>query len=303
MPFYVPPVSRRSFLAGAAAAGAGCLAPRALWGAGEKPLDPHHWALISDPHIWEKRNEIVRKTNMAANLEKVCAEIVAQETLPGTVLCNGDCAYKDGLIADYQLFVELTKGFKSAGIAQYLTLGNHDQREHFWEVLKNAPADHPPVEHKFVQFVAGERANWIILDSLDQTNKTPGLLGEKQLAWLAKTLDAHADHPTIVTSHHHPESELLRSGGLIDTKALLEILLPRKQVKALMFGHTHRWSVSESSWLHLINLPPVGYLFVEGDPNGWANFHLRTDGATLELHALDKKHPLNGDKHELKWRT
>lgn len=303
MPFYIPPISRRRFLAGGLAAGAGLCLGNEAFAFAKQEADPHAWALLSDPHIWEKKTEQAHDVNMAANLEKVRAEVLALERLPGALLVNGDCAYKDGQPGDYQVFTDLMKPFSAAGIPIHLTLGNHDHRQRFWESLKNAPAGDPPVENKHVSFVPGERANLVLLDSLDQVNQTSGLLGEKQLAWLAKTLDVHADKPAIVISHHHPQGKLIQTKGLVDTQELLDVLLPRKQAKALFFGHTHHWSVSEIEGLHCVNLPPVAYLFIPGDPNGWVNLSLADDRATVELHALDKQHPLHGDKHELKWRA
>ena len=303
MPFYIPPISRRRFLAGGLAAGAGLRLGTNAFAFEQKDADPHTWALLSDPHIWEKKTEQARDVNMAANLEKVREEILALERLPAALLVNGDCAYKDGQPGDYQVFTDLTRPFSAAGIPLHLTLGNHDDRRHLWDALKLSPDGEPPVENKHVAFVPGERANWVLLDSLDQVNQTPGQLGEKQLAWLAKTLDAHADKPAIVVSHHHPQGKLIQTKGLVDTQALLDVILPRKQVKALFYGHTHRWSVSDIEGLHCVNLPPVAYVFVAGDPNGWVHLSLAEDRATIELHALDKQHRLHGDKHELKWRA
>ena len=39
---------------------------------------------------------------------------------------------------------------------------------------------------------------------------------------------------------------------------------------AYIYGHTHNWKVeSDTSGIHLINLPPVSYVFREGEPSGW----------------------------------
>lgn len=78
--------------------------------------------------------------------------------------------------------------------------------------------------------------------------------------------------------------------------------MPRRQVKALFFGHTHRWRRAERAGIHLINLPPVAYLFDAESPNGWAELQLRDGGALLTLHALDPRHRQQVEKVELNWR-
>src|SRR5205823_6092871 len=107
-----------------------------------------------------------------------------------------------------------------------------------------------------------KRANFFMLDTLDKTKSTPGLLGETQREWLKKSLDANADKPAIIIAHHNPDDGSF-IGSLIDTKELFEILRPRKQVKAYFFGHTHNWNVrQDDSGIHLINLPPTAYIFI-----------------------------------------
>ena len=54
------------------------------------------------------------------------------------------------------------------------------------------------------KLVEGPRANWFLLDSLDEPNKTPGVLGDKQVAWLGQALDARANKPAILVAHHNP---------------------------------------------------------------------------------------------------
>ena len=46
--------------------------------------------------------------------------------------------------------------------------------------------------------------------------------------------------------------------GLVDTAALMETLGPRKQAKAYLFGHSHRWQHDRTDdGLELINLPTL----------------------------------------------
>src|SRR5438270_3056369 len=74
MPIHLPPISRRRFLAGSAAAAAGGLWARWSWA---EPLkaDPHFFALISDTHVAADLKETSRGVTMAENFRRVCDEI------------------------------------------------------------------------------------------------------------------------------------------------------------------------------------------------------------------------------------
>jgi Icc protein len=122
------------------------------------------------------------------------------------------------------------------------------------------------------------------------------------LQWLEKSLDARLNRPAIVMVHHNPgvREDIT---GLKDTEELLRLLRPRRHVKALIFGHTHRWTLSrDESGLHLINLPPVAYVFRSGMPSGWVKATMQKSGALLELRCIDPAHPSHGQVKELVWR-
>jgi salicylate hydroxylase len=95
-----------------------------------------------------------------------------------------------------------------------------------------------------VALVPAGRANWFVLDSLEKTLSTPGFLGEEQLTWLAKALDANSRLPALILVHHNP-GKVANIDGIKDTEALFAVLRPRKNVKACFFGHTHRWNVAQ----------------------------------------------------------
>ncbi|MBI5775543.1 MAG: metallophosphoesterase [Verrucomicrobia bacterium] len=302
MPIHLPPLSRRDFLVRSLLAGAGATLGSRLFAA-EKPADPHSWALLSDTHIDASRAKAMRDVNMADNLIAVSKELAALPQRPANVLVNGDCAVLRGEPGDYATFVELLKPIREMGAPVHLTLGNHDEREHFWAGIAGTKAAKRPVEDKHAALVRSERANWFLLDSLDKVNVTPGVLGAAQLKWLGDALDANADKPAIIVAHHnHAEAE--HKGGLMDSDALFAVLAPRKQVKAYIFGHTHNWrTLRHESGIHLVNLPPVAYVFRPTRPNGWVQAWLQPDGMKLKLNALDPKHPEHGQTVELNWRS
>ena len=302
MPFHLPPISRRQFLRRSLVAGAGLLTIPALRAADSK-ADPDHWAFFSDTHVAGDASMVRFDVNMADHLRAVVAGVRALSSPPAGVFVNGDCAFNHGLAEDYATFTGLLQPLSEAGLPLHLALGNHDDREVFWGVIKDARPAAPPLASKQVSIVEAGHANWFMLDSLDVTNKTPGVLGDEQRAWLSKALDARVDKPALVMVHHNPVFTGGKQTGLVDTAELMEILRPRRHVKALIFGHTHTWRLTDDDGLHLVNLPAIGYPFNKAEVTGWVDCKLRADGMSLEMHAHDTQHAAHGKVSELNWRA
>ena len=270
--------------------------------AAARSTDENSWALLSDIHLAADRAQLGRGINMAEHFTKVSGELLSLAKRPAGVFINGDCAFNSGEKGDYALVAELLEPIRKDHVPVHLSLGNHDNRERFWEAFQEDKAAKRPLEDKQVALLRSSRANWFVLDSLETTLSTPGWLGPQQLEWLAKTLDANPDKPALILIHHNPG--ISGNMGLKDTVALFEIIRPRRQVKAYIYGHTHTWKVEQDdTGMHLINLPPVSYLFHEGDPAGWVHATLQAKGMRLELRCVDQQHKAHGQSHELKWRA
>jgi len=287
---------------GSVAAGVGLLTLR--WSkADEVAANPDSWALLSDTHLSGNRDEIKNEVNMFKNLEQISAEIRALSTRPAGLMINGDLALLDGKPADYQLLAEMMSTLSGAEIPVHLAMGNHDHRDNFWQAFADAKAHNPPVASRQITLIETPRVNWLMLDSLVTTNTTPGKLGEEQIKWVAAALDARPDKPAIVMVHHNPDPMNPKSTALTDTDPFYEVLVPRRQVKAYIFGHTHHWNHKQHEGIHLINLPATAYPFKKGDPNGWVHCTLGDGGAKFELRALDTKNARHGETLDLKWRA
>lgn len=301
MPIHLAPISRRQFLARAFAASAGlALAPSLL--AETKPADDDFWALLSDTHIAGSRHRVFLGANMADHFEIITREILDSPQRPAGILVSGDCAWASGEKHDYHTFTDLLGPMRAAEIPVHLTLGNHDNRHHFWDVLKDEKRAKHPVNDRQMSLVRTPHVNWFILDSLEQTLYIPGMLGHDQLAWLAASLDSHPEKPALIMVHHNLGSGD-RSIALQDAEKFFEIVRPRKQVKACFFGHTHIWNVKQDdSGIHLVNLPPTSYPFFAGDPTGWVRATSKPDGMQLELRCVDQQHKAHGQVVDLKWR-
>ena len=303
MPIHLPPINRRRFLAGTLAAGAGLLLPRRL--AAQQPLDPDAFLLLADPHICEDRGKEHDGVKPAPSFEQAGREMLALTTRPAGAIIAGDCAFNHGMPGDYATLGKLIEPLREAGLPMHFALGNHDHRENFLAAFPEAKSDSigdSSVPGKFVSVLETRHANWFLLDSLDKTNVTPGALGEAQLAWLAKAIDARPDKPALLLAHHNPDPTA-KPSGLTGTQAFFDVLAPRRQVKAYFFGHTHCWNLGRFKDLHLVNVPALAWLFDKKQPRGFVTAQLRPDGATLVLHALDHEHAKHGQTIDLKWRA
>ena len=296
MPIHILPdtPSRRRFLAGLALGGASLATGRRA-----RADDPAPWyALVADTHVAADPKASLRGEVMAENLRRVVADILGPPARPLGVFVDGDLALLDGQLGDYRTFLDLVAPLLAAGLPLHLALGNHDDRDHFAGAL--APGAGPPaVVGKHCSLVDAPPLRFAVLDSLDKVNNVPGALGADQLKWLAKSLDAAKDRPTVVIVHHNPSKSLT---ALTDTEALLVILRPRKQVKALVFGHTHTYSATLDDGIHLVNLPAVAYPFAAGQPLGWCRLDPGAGGARLTLRCVGGDKSRHGETLDLKWR-
>ncbi len=301
MPLHFSPLSRRQFLTRTIAGGLAVFTARLAHGA---PEGEEAWALLADTHIAADPAQVARNVNMAAHLRTAVAEVKALAPSISQVLVNGDCSLHQGEPGDYTTFLELTRPLAEAGQALHCLLGNHDHREIFWNAFKAEAKRARPQEGKHISVIESGAANWFLLDSLEVTLQTPGRLGEQQLQWLAAALDARPGKPALIMLHHDPIARTDgKKPGLIDTADLLAVLKPRRQVKALFCGHTHKWRVEQDDGIHLVNLPAVAYPFTPTEVTGWVDCRLKSGGMRLEIKATDKANPAHGKVTELAWRA
>lgn len=295
MPITLPALSRRHWLQSSLAA---ALCPSWLQAAENPAVE--NWVLFSDTHIAADPGAIAREACMGENLTRCANQVLKLGSKPYGVIVNGDCAYLDGGAADYATFVDLITPLRESGIQVHCTLGNHDDYKNFTAALTSVQ-DLRPVAGKHVSLLSSATMNWVLLDSLLEVNKTPGQIGEAQLGWLDRTLASAPNKPTVVMTHHNPQFELKEGQkvtGLTDAEALFTVLAKHKKVKALFYGHTHNWEhrVHEATGLHLINLPPVAYVFNKARPNGWVIARATPEQLELELRALNPAHDQHGEK-------
>ena len=287
-------IGRRSFLAGLAIAGCSrALRANPLTVPGD--LSDESWALLSDVHISSDLDRHWGFSCMAAHLQTVLNRVQAMR--PDHVLINGDVAFTRGEVDDYAAFMELIKPLRDKQIPLHLTLGNHDRRDRFEGALP--VQDDKAVSAKVMSSRRMGNHQWIFLDSLEITRKIRGSLGADQLAWLKRRLDGDRS-PTIICLHHNPDRS---SVGLKDYEAFQDIVLPRRQVKLVVFGHTHIFRTWQTEGLHFVNLPAVGFRLKPGTSLGWMSGQFKTGGAQLAFHGVSKYDRDDGAIRNLAWRT
>lgn len=296
-------LSRRSFLAGSALSLGGWVLLPAIGHAAENN-DPNRFVLMADTHVCGDLTVSARGCNPAETLQQAVKDILELQPRPSSVIVAGDCAYDHGEKRDYEALQGFLQPLRQQGIRLLLAMGNHDNRENFQEVFPDAAILSGSVlEDRKAAVIETPYTDWYLLDSLKKTSYTPGHFGEAQLAWLASALDKAPSKPALLVAHHYPRTSD-DDNGLEDTEAFFKLLQPRKQASAYFFGHSHVWSLRQSSeGLHLVNIPANAWLFDEKQPRGFIDAHMREDGCELTLHCLDRTDSRHGEKHTFKWRA
>ncbi|MBI1791200.1 MAG: metallophosphoesterase [Acidobacteria bacterium] len=282
----VPTLTRRAF----------ALAPLGvtLLRAAAKPM---RWALLSDTHIPADPANEYRGFRPAGNLKKIVPEVLASKP-EGALIC-GDLARLEGLAPDYEALKSLLQPvLEKMPVA--MALGNHDDRKNFLGAFGAQQQGVQPVSGKHVAIVEAAALRMVLLDSLIQPNSTPGLLGKAQRAWLAGYLQSSSDLPTLLFVHHTLDDS---DGALLDVPRLFDIVRPHRKVKAILYGHSHRYHYDTLDGIHLINLPAVGYNFNDREPVGWVDSLLTEKGGQFTLRAFGGHREQDGQTVSLRWRS
>jgi 3',5'-cyclic-AMP phosphodiesterase len=301
MPLHLSCASRREFIAELAGA---VVFGSVLRGATGKRVDPDRIAILNDTHIGGRHPE---DSPIPTQLRETVAWLVGLERHPAAVIINGDLALNDGQAGDYEHFVKLIAPLREAGIPVHLTMGNHDDRDVFYQVLKAEKRVEPPVVSKHVSVIHLAKVNLFLLDSLKATNVMSGLLGREQLAWLERMLDAQPDKPALVFAHHNPrfgDEEKYFAGGLEDSGPLWDLLVSRAQVKAYVHGHIHHWNYSQHRGIHILDTPATSFVLrPEESTTGWTMAQLTDRGGEFTTLTHLKAHRWNGAVKKLAWRA
>jgi 3',5'-cyclic AMP phosphodiesterase CpdA len=294
---FYQPVNRRKFLGHSA----GALALLAL-GKGADVLGaeaerPVHLALLSDTHVPADPKNEYRKFLPWENLKTVVPQVIGAQ--PEGVILNGDAARLTGEVADYEAVKQLLASL-AGRTPIYIGLGNHDDRDNFFKVFDHPSGERQKVAGKHVLVIERPLVRLILLDSLLYVNKAAGLLGKLQKEWLGKFLENSDPRATILFVHHTLGDG---DGELLDVERFFQVIRPHKKVKAVIYGHSHRYAFSQEDGIHLVNIPAVGYNFSDEEPVGWVDAVFTSKGADLTLRAIAGHREADGKSRSLTWRS
>ncbi len=291
------PVNRRRFLGQSARALALLALSRGAEVLGREAPKPFHLALLSDTHVPADPKNEYRKFFPWENLRTVVPQVI--ESRPEGVILNGDAARLTGELADYEAVKQLLTPLAERAPV-YIGLGNHDDRDNFFKRFDHSSGDRQKVAGKHVLVVERPVLRLILLDSLLYVNKAAGLLGKAQREWLAGYLANSDARPTVLFVHHTLGDG---DGDLLDVGRLFQAIRPHRKVKAVIYGHSHKYAFSQEDGIHLVNIPAVGYNFSDDEPVGWVDAVFKVKGVDLKLHAFAGNRAADGKSRSLTWRS
>ena len=94
-----------------------------------------------------------------------------------------------------------------------------------------------------------------------------------------------------------------RDSPRLDVERMFRIVRPHKMVKAVFYGHSHAYRFEEQDGIHLVNIPAVGYNFVDREPVGWVEAVFTPEGGSFTLHAIVGNTSAGGKTTTLRWRA
>ena len=310
MPIILPPIARRNFIKGSLTLSGSVVASSSLVVGGDfsAKFDLNRVALLADTHVSADPNQDYPGTkwpgspvkegehewvNMADCLVRTAKSIISLNPRPAHLIINGDCAHSRGTEAEYMEFLRLVEPIRAAGITIHVTIGNHDNREKLWKLLPFLKKEQLGVHAGVIEL---PHANLFLLDS-----GRKGILGEKQLSWLAQELDERTDKPALVFGHFNPSPNrgVRPIRGMPDGESLLALLTDRNHVRAYIHGHTHEWQHAQEAHVNIIGQPAVSYYFGKGHAHGWVDMKLGKASADLELRTILPRHKQNGERRKV----
>ena len=251
-------------------------------------------AQITDLHIGFDRDNPhelnVRRVNM------VIDQLNEMDPKPDLLLVTGDLVEHPDDRRGYQHMEALVKRWQGPIL---WSIGNHDDRANFLEVLPEVPTD----ENGFIQYQAVHKGvRFLVLDTLDQ-GRHGGMICEQRAEWIEARLAELTEMPTIVILHHPPVDTGIEWMSALPCEQWVQrleaILRPADQVVALICGHVHRPIASRFAGKPLVVAPstapwvaldldrvdpkhPDGRALIIADPPGFAIHYW--DGNSLLTH-------------------
>jgi Icc protein len=303
--------TRREFIGGALALGAGAMLPAAASTAAREP-DPQtprdfSFVHLTDMHVTPKR--------WGDKGYRQCIESVRDlKPRPAFALMGGDLAF-DGCYtprADFEEQIRLYKEVSGGlGIPYYNCMGNHDVLG--WSSRRKVPASDPELGKKMIMdrleweksYYSFDYGGWhfAVLDCIHakQFDHGPAYeprIGPEQLEWLAYDLGGAGDRPKVCVTHiaafcnmgqynSDPTRKAMDGHMVLWDNKDLRLVLQRHNVKALLQGHSHRIEQYNFRDVWYITSPAVSGAWWGGTwggkDQGYTLFHCKGDQLTWEF--------------------
>ncbi len=194
-------------------------------------------AQISDLHVMTEGQVAYGRVDTATLLKRAIDHLNRLDPQPDVVLITGDLADK----GDPAAYAHLRRILAPLRAPWYVIPGNHDRIAAFRAAFSDQR--YLPADSEFILYAIDEwPLRLVALDSVFQ-GRTKGLVCERRLEWLDRTLAARPDAPTLVMMHHAPwvyDLEHLDEVGMDGADALEAVIARHRQVERVLCGHVHR---------------------------------------------------------------
>jgi 3',5'-cyclic AMP phosphodiesterase CpdA len=189
---------------------------------------------LSDTHLLGTAGDKLYGLKPAKRLKKAFRNIQSHHADASFIVITGDLT-NNGDLGGYQL---LKKYADSINIPVLPLMGNHDDREIFWQVFPEWR------DGEFVQYVREYNEGvFIFIDTL-VGGEEYGVLCDARLQWLKSKLIKYADRQIFLFMHHHPiVSGLHRMDTVANFRSdevFWKLLSDHGKVRHIFFGHLHR---------------------------------------------------------------
>ncbi|MDO5579620.1 MAG: metallophosphoesterase, partial [Planctomycetia bacterium] len=229
---------------------------------------------------------------------RICEEIITMNPRPAFVVIMGDLI-TNGKLEEYQAFRKVIKRLDQTGVPWYIVMGNHDRRQIVFQAFPEKKSEVPEVPGKQILNLETPKIRFLFFDSrMDDSrawmaekdkypNRRPwdGTMDDKSRKYLTDEL-IRSDKPTVVGTHHEPEST-----------HLTQIMKQYPCAKLYIYGHTHQYRSHKVDGITVLSCPSLAdNRPSETDPIGYIIMTVEKNDLILTLQTLDKKDSRNGIK-------
>jgi Icc protein len=311
-------ITRREFVGGTFALGAGVLLPQMALGQDDaiaspvtKSHEPFSFVHLTDMHVTPKR--------MGDKGYQACLESVRNlNPRPKFALMGGDLAF-DGCYNEKDYFAEQIRLYRevsdSLGLPYYNCLGNHDVLG--WSARRKVSTSDPDLGKRMIMdklewerpYYSFDYNGWhfAVLDCIYPIQADHGptyepRIGDEQLEWLAYDLGSAGDRPKVCLTHIAAFCNVGQLTGDPNRKAMdghmvlwdspkLRAILERHSVKALLQGHSHHIEEYFYNGVWYVTANAVSGAWWSGSwggkTPGYCVYHCKGDQLTWEHHLFE----------------